>query len=146
MNALKGYLLPAASKKSQKADKPALDVIPPPPVHIQMTDSPSTGSSIIKSSRSSLYPQGDFRNAHETSLLEIKSAVMVNYLYQTQMERLWSQNGAQGEGTVLKMAKDSFVCAPAELKTSTFFQQVKMLNVKVRAPLTSKVFCTDTYS
>ncbi|KAI6855143.1 hypothetical protein KC334_g22408, partial [Hortaea werneckii] len=38
----------------------------------------------------SLYPAGDWRNSQMEEINEIKCDVMVNWLYQQQMERLWT--------------------------------------------------------
>jgi hypothetical protein len=61
-----------------------------------------------------------------------KCDIMVKFLRQRQMEKLWS-NSDMEEGVVLKRAKNDFVCQPSELLLSQngLFTQVGHLNVKV---------------
>ena len=85
----------------------------------------------------SLYPEGDFRNSKHSvyggsSIREVKSHVMVNWLHQQQLEKMWSQGGS-GEGVVLRMAKKSYSCAPESLgiEDTPFYRNVSLMNVKV---------------
>ena len=61
-----------------------------------------------------------------------KCNIMVKFLRQRQLEKLWSNSDIE-EGVVLKRAKNDFVCAPSELlfAQAGLFEQVKRLNVKV---------------
>lgn len=63
----------------------------------------------------------------------IKCEVMVQYLRQRQIEKLWS-DGHLNEGVVLKRAKNDFVCQPPELSQQMhgFYNEIRKLNVKVR--------------
>lgn len=62
----------------------------------------------------------------------VKCDVMVNWLHQQQMERLWT-SGAQGEGVILKKNRREFVCCPSELASDPegIFTALESLNVKV---------------
>ncbi len=138
MNALRDYLQPA-SKKSKNASKKAdneeksTDSAP-----IELLDTPSLGSptsqtpagSRFSSRPSSIYPAGDFRNATRQSILDIKSDVMVNWLHQQQLERLWGMENGR-EGIVLKKSKGDFTCSPPALRSNLFFNQVVAMNVRV---------------
>ena len=89
MNTLKEYFQPALNKASTKPSKngqrikPA--VIAP---EMEMTITPPLGSSTsthvrnpFTSRPSSIFPDGDFRNALAESVLDIKADVMVNWLH-----------------------------------------------------------------
>lgn len=78
------------------------------------------------------YPKGDFRNSSQEALRDIQSTIMVNWLRQTQMERLWSGT-LPGEGAVLKKGRGSFTCCPETLKndSSEFYSQIVAMNVRV---------------
>ncbi len=64
--------------------------------------------------------------------MDIKHDVMVNWLYQQQLEKLWG-SCLPHEGVVLKKARGDFICCPPSLRDheSMLFQQVSLLNVKV---------------
>lgn len=78
------------------------------------------------------YPRGDFRNSSRENVRDIQSTIMVNWLRQMQMEKLWSV-GSPGEGVILKKDRDSFVCCPETLKdhSPVFYHQVVGMNVRV---------------
>ena len=61
-----------------------------------------------------------------------KCDIMVKFLRQRQMEKLWSNSDIE-EGVVLKRGKHDFVCQPSELlfARNGLFEQVNRLNVKV---------------
>src|SRR4051794_31231480 len=106
MNTLKGFIKPA-SKKASKAAKdgkkpnaPPMELDFTPPMSGVSTPMPSN----LASPAASIFPQGDFRNAPATSVLDIKTDVMVNWLHHQQMEKMWSR-GMPGEGVVLKKAR-----------------------------------------
>ena len=70
--------------------------------------------------------------AELTSANMVRNAVMINFLRQRQLTKLWSDTNLD-EGVVLKRAKGDFVSQPEELSTlpGGFYDQVKRLNVKV---------------
>ncbi|KAF8865138.1 hypothetical protein BDZ45DRAFT_684657 [Acephala macrosclerotiorum] len=137
MNAIKGYLQPV-SKKSKKTSKNAAEektTTPPasfemditPPLESPMSITPA--GSRFSSRTSSLYPAGDFRNTTRESLLDIKNDVMVNWLHQQQLEKLWAmENGS--EGVILKKGRGDFACSPAVLRHNVFYSQVVAMNVR----------------
>ncbi|QIW99919.1 hypothetical protein AMS68_005437 [Peltaster fructicola] len=65
---------------------------------------------------------------------------MVNWLYQQQMERLWTY-GEHDEGVMLKKARDTYACSPAEIMAEPhgFFQAVQTLNVKTAMTVNTRV-------
>lgn len=67
-----------------------------------------------------------------SSTTAVKCEVMIHYLRQRQLEKLWSE-GVPSEGVVLKRAKNDFICQPAELASQAFgfFDEIRKLNVKV---------------
>ncbi|PQE05755.1 glycosyltransferase family 2 protein [Rutstroemia sp. NJR-2017a BVV2] len=104
---------------------------------------PSTGASAgtgDPSRPTSMYPDGDFRNGPRESVLDIKSDVMVSYLHQQQLEKMWA-SGAAGEGVILKKSKGNFTCFPTQLETDPggLFEAVKLMNVKCAMTVTTRV-------
>lgn len=81
---------------------------------------------------SQMFPAGDFRNNAPEELRDIKCDVMVNWLYQQQMEMLWTA-GAADEGVVLKKTRGNYTCCPPDLMEEPFgfFKSIEMLNVRV---------------
>lgn len=91
-------------------------------------------SSVYSSRRTSLYPQGDFRN-HRESILDVKTDVMCSWLYQQQLERQYATGMLAGEGVVLKKGKNNYSCCPPQLQEMPFslYQAAMELNVRVGA-------------
>ncbi|KAK5727507.1 hypothetical protein LTR15_003403 [Elasticomyces elasticus] len=87
----------------------------------------------------SIYPSGDFRNS-DLNLNELKCDVMVNWLYQQQMERLWTAGG-HDEGVLLKKGRAAYTCCPADLAEEPygFFKNVEMLNVRAAMTVNTRV-------
>ncbi|KAL2353394.1 glycosyl transferase family group 2-domain-containing protein [Cryomyces antarcticus] len=71
---------------------------------------------------------------------EIKSDVMVNWLYQQQMERLWTAGG-HDEGVVLKKGRGAYTCCPSDIidEPVGFFKAVQTLNVRVAMTVNTRV-------
>lgn len=67
-----------------------------------------------------------------TSTTAIKCDVMIQFLRQRQLEKLWS-DGAPDEGVIMRRSKNDFVCQPQDLahQGSGFFSEIYKLNVKV---------------
>lgn len=63
----------------------------------------------------------------------IKCDVMIQFLRQRQLEKLWS-DGAPDEGVIMRRAKNDFVCQPQGLAyhDGGFYSEISKLNVKVR--------------
>ncbi len=76
------------------------------------------------------------------NIVEIKSDVMVNWLYQQQSEMMFSLGG-KDEGVVLKKYRDSYTCCPTELRDERggLFDAVRRLNVRVSILKPSRVWC-----
>jgi hypothetical protein len=84
------------------------------------------------SAPTSHYPVGDFRNSSQEALRDTQSIIMVYWLRQMQMEKLWSR-GLRGEGVILKKGRDNFTCCPETLKddSAEFYNQIVCMNVRV---------------
>jgi hypothetical protein len=145
MNHFKSYFHPAGkSGKSGGSDEVvrSVEMTPAPlsPV-FPVSGSGTPRYSVYSNSRpNSLYPAGDFRNAASEDILEIKCDVMVNWLHQQQLERMWT-HGGPGEGVVLKKIRDSYTSCPAELATQRgdLFDAVQRLNVRVAMTVNTRV-------
>ncbi|PQE04687.1 glycosyltransferase family 2 protein [Rutstroemia sp. NJR-2017a BBW] len=87
-----------------------------------------------------MYPDGDFRNGPRESVLDIKSDVMVSYLHQQQLEKMWA-SGAAGEGVILKKSKGNYTCFPTQLENDPggLFEAVKKMNVKCAMTVSTRV-------
>lgn len=94
----------------------------------------TTGGNSRSASAFSMNSEGA-STAQFSTTTAIKCEVMVQYLRQRQIEKLWS-DGNVTEGVVLKRAKNDFVCQPAELSKQAlgFYDEVRKLNVKVFNP------------
>lgn len=135
MGGLKSYFHPAGSKGRDGKNGAAATQT----TTVEMTTTPPQGSlsiprrnSLTHSRRSSQYPQGDFRNSAIEEVLDIKSDVMVNFLHQQQMEKLWTSH-MPSEGVVLKKSRGNYTCSPDILRREIdgLFDQVVTMNVKV---------------
>lgn len=138
MRRFKSYIAP--SKKGPETDDaqlqpmPAMEMVhapldPPTFPNSAMTTMPNSAAT---SRPASIYPDGDFRNGAEDEILEIKSDMMVNYIYQDMVERMWTSEGP-GEGVVLKKKRRAYVCCPRTLETDEypFFDAIRDMNVRV---------------
>ncbi|KAF2726281.1 hypothetical protein K431DRAFT_213796 [Polychaeton citri CBS 116435] len=105
---------------------------------------PVSGSATPWGSRpASLYPtgdRGDWRASQGEEINEIKCDVMVNWLYQQQMERLWTAGGPD-EGVVLKKTRGAYTCCPAAMVDEPygFFKSVETLNVRCAMTVNTRV-------
>ncbi|KAF5877030.1 putative glycosyltransferase family 2 protein [Botrytis fragariae] len=143
MNALKGYLAPG--KKAEQDAKKAKKTGTSAPMQLEMHTTPPLGSPMAgsfadRSRPSSLYPEGDFRNGPRESVLTVRSDVVVSWLHQQQMEKLWAV-GAPGEGVILKKAKGDFTCCPPSLRTepSGIFDYIVAMNVRAAMTVNTRV-------
>jgi hypothetical protein len=141
MDALKGYLVPKHRRKSAKKEvvvvSPVKMTVPPP----QGSPIPAPLKAALSSRPSLIYPSGDFRNRDSGSILDIKADMMVNWLHQQQVERLWSAE-LPGEGVVLKRARDNFACSPSSLRNEPngFYDNIVAMNVRVSHNPSSRVY------
>ncbi|KAF4550532.1 Hypothetical protein D9617_17g048000 [Elsinoe fawcettii] len=163
MSFIKGYFAPAESKaivqdrKSRfipASEMPVIPSTPPSDSENEKTEggleSPQTrapsgmntpgGASPWASRPVSMYPAGDFRNNDKDELRDIKCDVMVNWLYQQQMEMLWTA-GAADEGVVLKKTRGMYTCCPADIMEEPFgfYKSIEMLNVRSAMTVNTRV-------
>lgn len=84
----------------------------------------------------SLYPPGEVGSRSYDDLSEIKSDVMVTWLYQQQVEKMWTFSDHE-EGVILKKARGTYTSCPSDImaEPSGFFQAVQELNVRVSTTL-----------
>ncbi|KAK0335898.1 hypothetical protein LTR02_004293 [Friedmanniomyces endolithicus] len=96
-------------------------------------------ASPMASRPASLYPSGDFRNS-DLNINELKCDVMVNWMYQQQMERLWTAGG-HDEGVMLKKGRAQYTCCPADLVEEQYglFRNVEALNVRAAMTVNTRV-------
>ena len=114
------------------------------PAALQVPSS-SDGSPVL-SRPASLYPEDPQDYPVEQSidqasdLNDIKCDVMVNWLYQQQMERLWT-TGGEDEGVVLKKSRAVYTCCPPDIidEPQGFFRNVEALNVRVAMTVNTRV-------
>ncbi|KAF2154980.1 hypothetical protein K461DRAFT_105444 [Myriangium duriaei CBS 260.36] len=106
-----------------------------------VTETKKVAPSIAESRPDSqLFPSGDFRNNGADELRDIRCDVMVNWLYQQQMEMLWTA-GAADEGVVLKKARGNYTCCPPDIMDEPFgfFKSIEMLNVRSAMTVNTRV-------
>ncbi|KAL6252468.1 hypothetical protein RBB50_000187 [Rhinocladiella similis] len=132
---------------SSDIDLASMSSMPPPTPpsdqtgSMTATQSPAVSQlSAMQSRKSVLYSSGDFRNSSIPELRDMKADMMCNWLYQQQLERMWSTNGLE-EGVVLKKTKDDYKCAPADLLTHRdgLFDAVQKLNVKCAMTVNTRI-------
>lgn len=93
----------------------------------------SSGASIAPSIRSN----------RSSFIDDIKHEVMVNYLYQQQCSHLWVSDGSgEGEGVVLRKARNHYLACPPQLANSSFAIACAELNVQVAMTVNSRVIKT----
>lgn len=142
---LLSYVKPSkAAKKDEKDDLGKLEMSEKPQETVTPAagaSTPGTATSDSWSRPASIAPVGDFRMSQHDEINEIKCDVMVNWLYQQQMERLWTAGGVD-EGVVLKKSRGAYTCCPADITEEPygFFKAVETLNVRV-----SKQFLACNY-
>lgn len=144
MSFIKNYLAPGkAQKKEQEkkakqqqekaviSEKVPVGGILPRPAYPSAINSPGNGTTPWGSRPGSIHPN-DARRSQMEELNEIKCDVMVNWLYQQQMEKLWTA-GAQDEGVVLKKSRGAYTCCPADIVDEPFgfYKAIQTLNVRV---------------
>ncbi|KAK4539659.1 hypothetical protein LTR36_010485 [Oleoguttula mirabilis] len=143
------YMKPASKKhaKSQHAKPEVTEIITEKPAQAFATPSFGTPGAGTPSNATpwgsrpaSLYPAGDFRNSQADDINEIKSDVMVNWLYQQQMEKLWTAGG-HDEGVCLKKGRSTYTCCPADIIEVPygFYKAVETLNVKCAMTVNTRV-------
>lgn len=141
MGFLRGYLKPREKAVELQQQNETQDSPP------SVGGSSSTGLKAL----TPMYPMGDFRNADMDEVSEIKSDVMVNYLHQQQLRKMWSHGGLE-EGVLLKKSRNDYMCCPQDLSQvrGGIFDCVVKMNVRVclfsieKVRILSPVVCTDS--
>ncbi|KAK4458722.1 glucans biosynthesis glucosyltransferase H [Cladorrhinum samala] len=84
------------------------------------------------SKRMSVFPQGDKRNSDSNTILEIRSDMMVNWLYEQQMRKQYASGMDPYEGVVLKKSRGNFTCYPPQMAAipESLFAVVSQMNVR----------------
>lgn len=135
---LKSYLAPGrkTDKKAENNDTELNEKASPTgtstPQFLAASGAVSGAATPFGSRPASVFPEGDFRNHAAAEILDIKCDMMVNNLYQQQMELLWTAGG-HDEGILLKKSRGKYACCPSDLETEPigFFKAVETLNVRV---------------
>ncbi|KAI9835223.1 MAG: hypothetical protein M1837_003884 [Sclerophora amabilis] len=151
MLGLKSYFRPAGTKKEDNAsgkhssqtpstvDSDGRNVTRSPT--LQGTGQTSRPASSYRNSRpGSIYPMGDFRNEEADAIMELKSEMMVNHLWQQQRRKMWF-GGLANEGVVLKKTKGQYACAPQSLQYDEggLFEAIRDMNVRVAMSVNTRV-------
>lgn len=133
-----------AEKPVQGQHDPTLASAPAEASHSDVTAQVPSGSNSVPNSRpGSIFASGEARSTQNSALYDIKCDVMVNYLHQQQLERMWTIPSAPDEGVVLKKSRGQYTACPQEISPhlSAFAQAVEGLNVKVsRVYIDSSVY------
>lgn len=139
MNFFKAYLKSAPTESRElgklhaSARTPTAPISPPVSLSkgVSSLDAPTISSRPGSAYRQSTSPSANYQNS-SSAIDELKADVMVTWLHQRQLEKLWTNNGI-GEGVILKRTRDDYTCCPADLKCERngVYEAVKALNVKV---------------
>lgn len=131
---LLSYIKPGKKAAEAKANAPAEMTEKSSPTTAIGTPGTMTPAIGGWSTPASIYPAGapEFRSSQMDDINEIKCDVMVNWLYQQQMEKLWTAGGID-EGVVLKKGRGQYTCCPGDIVDEPygFFKAVETLNVRV---------------
>lgn len=147
------YLKPGKAKKEAAAAKEAeakkvemnekapemaqSGVASPMPRYPSAIGTPGQGSSPWASRPQSLYGA---EGGRQDELKDLKCDMMVNWLYQQQMELLWTAGG-QDEGIVLKKSRGQYACCPSDIdqEPAGFFKAIQTLNVRCAMTVNTRV-------
>ncbi|KAH0373699.1 hypothetical protein KCU65_g253, partial [Aureobasidium melanogenum] len=142
---LKSYLAPGRKSDKKDEKKPELNEKAPAtgtstPQHLTPSGAVSGAATPFGSRPVSVFPEGDFRNHAKEEILDIKCDMMVNNLYQKQMELLWTAGG-HDEGILLKKSRGKYACCPSDLESEPygFFKAVETLNVRSAMTVNTRV-------
>lgn len=116
----------------------ALDLTNDPSGEIGSSEERVAAHTTTPSAPASLYPPSAYTCDKEVN--NLKCDVMVNWLYQQQMERLWT-TGVPDEGVVLKKARESYTACPEDLQENQngFYNAVEKLNVRAAMTVNTRV-------
>lgn len=136
MNVLKSYIRPAKKAEATTIQLPAYDekTDPPRTPHTPYSvQSPDFSGYATPRSRTSLHPEGDFRNNAEEHVNEIKHMIALEWVSQMQNENTWSSHG-YGEGVVIRKGVGRYAANPVQLEAERggLFDAARQLNARVR--------------
>lgn len=88
--------------------------------------------SAVRSTRNTIFPAGDARNQDAETLTSIRSAMMVNFLYEQQQRQRYATPAHPWEGVVLKISRGRFTCCPPQMTSipDSLFDMVVQMNVR----------------
>jgi hypothetical protein len=80
----------------------------------------------------SIFPAGDHRNHDFDALNEVRSDMMVNWLYEQQLRKQYATGEDPFEGVVLKKSRGNFTCCPPHMAAlpDSLFAMVREMNVR----------------
>lgn len=147
---LVSYFAPAKAKKKGSVDIKKTDVVQekpmemsgamsPMPRYPSAIGTPGNGSTPWASRPGSVF--GESRPAsHADEVRDLKCDMMVNWLYQQQMELLWTAGG-HDEGIVLKKSRGAYACCPSDIdqEPAGFFKAIQTLNVRCAMTVNTRV-------
>jgi hypothetical protein len=136
MNAINGYFTRASKNPSKKGDDgkesttaPAMEMSITPPSGLPI---PAPIRTPLKSRPSSIFPEGDFRNAPPGEHPRHQGGRHGQLASPATAGETVAAN-MSGEGVVLKKVRDNFTCSPPMLRNEAggLFDQVSAMNVRV---------------
>ena len=135
MNAIRSYIRPAKKDEVTHAKAPSYDEKAEPPRTPRTpysVQSPDFSGFATPRSRTSLHPEGDFRNNADEHVNEIKHMIALEWVSQMQSEHTWSSNG-YGEGVVIRKGVGKFAANPVQLESERggLFDAARVLNARV---------------
>lgn len=135
MNVLKSYIRPAKKAEAIHAPPPLYNEKTEPPRTPYSVQSPDFSGYATPRSRTSLHPEGDFRNMADDHVNEIKHIIALEWVSQMQSEHTWSSNG-YGEGVVIRKGVGKFAAIPVQLEAERggLFDAARHLNARVSSP------------
>ena len=136
MSFLKSYIRPAKKAEAVAKQPPAYDEktdLPRTPRTPYSVQSPDFSGFATPRSRTSLHPEGDFRNHGDEHVNEIKHMIALEWVSQMQNEHTWSSHG-YGEGVVIRKGVGRFAANPVQLEAERggLFDAARQLNARVR--------------
>ncbi|KAM7184739.1 glucans biosynthesis glucosyltransferase H [Rhypophila sp. PSN 637] len=96
------------------------------------------------SSRHSIFPAGDSRNDDIGTIVDIRSDMMVNHLYEQLLRKQYATGMDPYEGVVLKKERGSFTCCPPQMAAipGSLFDMVTQMNVRCAMTVNTPVIRT----
>lgn len=96
------------------------------------------------SSRNSIFPAGDARNEDNKALVDLRSDMMVNHLYEQLLRKQYATGMDPYEGIVLKKEKGSFTCCPPQMAAipGSLYDMICQMNVRCAMTVNTPVVRT----